>query len=223
MTTSNKTMRMQDRMKPLFSLLVASLAFAANPAFGQTAPAGKGQETPSVEQRFDRIDVNRDGFIKWLGARPDRMAEFKSADQNGDGSLNRSEFAARPVPFEAFDTNKDGLITVEEFLAKHQEMVTAADKDGDGRVSRQEFAAVQMPGSESAQASGPKPLLNCHPPANGAPAWDSQEVGKSSILPSAGGDSTSAAGTAQRHGLPVEVRDDCPPESGAPKARKPDG
>ena len=221
MTTSNKTMRMQDRMKPLFSLLVASLAFAANPAFGQTAPAGKGQETPSVEQRFDRIDVNRDGFIKWLGARPDRMAEFKSADQNGDGSLNRSEFAARAVPFEAFDTNKDGLITVEEFLAKHQEMFTAADKDGDGRVSRQEFAAVQMPGS--AQASGPKPLLNCHPPSKVAPAWASQAVDKSAILPSAGGVDTSAAPTAQRHGLPVEVRDDCPPELGAPKVGKPNG
>ena len=223
MCAFNKTVKRQDGMNPLLSLLLTSIAFGAIPASGQPAPAAKGQATPSVELRFDRIDVNRDGFITWLEARPDRVAEFKSADQNGDGSLNRSEFAARAVPFEAFDTNKDGLIAVEEFLSKHQEMFTAADKDGDGRVSRQEFAAVQMPGSESAQASGPKPLLNCHPPANGAPAWDSQEVGKSSILPSAGGDSTSAAGTAQRHDLPVEVRDDCPPESGAPKARKPDG
>lgn len=147
MTTFNKTMRKHDRMKPLLSLLVASLAFAANPAFGQTAPTGKGQESPSVEQRFDRLDVNRDGFIAWQEARPDREGEFKSADRNGDGLLTRSEFVARAVPFEAFDANGDGSITIEEFLAKHQEMFAAADKNGDGRVSRQEFAAVQkMPG-----------------------------------------------------------------------------
>ena len=76
---------------------------------------------------------------------------------------------------------------------------------------------------DKVQDSGPKPLLNCHPPSKGAPAWDSQAVDKSSILPSAGGVNTSAAPTAQRHGLPVEVRGDCPPESGAPKVEKPNG
>ena len=87
-------------------------------------------------------------------------------------------------------------------------------------------AALMLSGSASAQDKTPaselKPTLNCHPPSNGAPAWDSQDVGKSAILPSAGGDTTTgAAPTVQRHGLSVEVRSDCPPESNVPFAGKP--
>ena len=50
-------------------------------------------------------------------------------------------------------------------------------------------ATLMLSGSASAQdkaqASELTPTLNCHPPSNGAPAWDSQDVGKSAILPSA--------------------------------------
>ena len=81
-------------------------------------------------------------------------------------------------------------------------------------------ATLILIGSISAQDSGSKQLSNCHPPSNGAAAWDSQPVEKSAILPSAGGGTTSAATTVQRHGLPVEARNDCPPESKAPKAEK---
>ena len=73
---------------------------------------------------------------------------------------------------------------------------------------------------DKTQASELKPSLNCHPPSNGKPAWDSQAVEKSAILPSG---SENAAPTVQRHGLPVEVRNDCPPESSDPDAAKPKG
>ena len=86
-------------------------------------------------------------------------------------------------------------------------------------------ATLMLSGSASAQdkaqTSEPKPTLNCHPPSNGVPAWNSQDIGKIAILPSAGGDTTSASPTVQRHSLPVEVRDDCPPESADPDAGKP--
>ena len=88
-------------------------------------------------------------------------------------------------------------------------------------------AILMLSGSASAQDTAPaselKPSLNCHPPSNGAPAWDSQDVGKSAILPSAGGNATSAAPTVQRHGQSVEVRDDCPLELNAPIAGRPNG
>ena len=84
-------------------------------------------------------------------------------------------------------------------------------------------ATLMLSGSASAQDSALKPMLNCHPPSNGAPAWDSQAVEKSAILPSVGGETTSAAPTVQRHGLSVEVRSDCPPEPNAPKAGAPNG
>ena len=76
---------------------------------------------------------------------------------------------------------------------------------------------------DKSQAGELKPMLNCHPPANGAPAWNSQAVEKSAILPSAGADNSSAAPTVQPHGLSVEVRSDCPPETNAPEAAKPKG
>ena len=83
-------------------------------------------------------------------------------------------------------------------------------------------ATLMLSGSalvqDKTQASELKPSLNCHPPSNGKPAWDSQAVEKSAILSSAGED---AAPSAQRHGLPVEARNDCPPESTAPEAAKP--
>mgnify|MGYP001573310599 FL=1 len=83
-------------------------------------------------------------------------------------------------------------------------------------------AALMLSGSALAQDKTPaselKPMLNCHAPSKGAPAWDSQAVEKSAILPSAGGDTTTgAASTAQRHGLSVEARSDCPPEIKGPK------
>ena len=84
-------------------------------------------------------------------------------------------------------------------------------------------ATVMLSALASAEDSGQKPLSNCHPPSNGAPAWNSQPIENSAILPSTGGDTTSASPTVQRHGLPVEARNDCPPESTDPKARKPTG
>ena len=84
-------------------------------------------------------------------------------------------------------------------------------------------ATLVLSGLASAQDSGPRPLVNCHQPSTGAPAWDSQAVEESAILPSAGGNTASAAPTVQRHGLPVEVRGDCPQKSNAPKAGKPKG
>jgi hypothetical protein len=88
-------------------------------------------------------------------------------------------------------------------------------------------ATLMLSGSASAQDkaqdSGQRALSNCHPPSSGAPAWDSQAVEKSTIVPSVGGETTSAAPTVQRHGLSVEVRSDCPPESNAPKAGEPNG
>ena len=85
-------------------------------------------------------------------------------------------------------------------------------------------ATLMLSGSalaqDKTQASELKPSLNCHPPSNGKPASDSQAVEKSAILPSGSED---AAPTVQRHGLPVEVRNDCPPESTAPEAARPNG
>lgn len=84
-------------------------------------------------------------------------------------------------------------------------------------------ATLMLSGSASAQEL--KQMSNCSPPSgtSGSAGQNSQAVEKSTILPSAGGDTTSAAPTVQRDGKAVEVRSDCPPEASAPKAEKPNG
>ena len=72
---------------------------------------------------------------------------------------------------------------------------------------------------EKSENSGLRQMSNCHAPTNGAPAWNSQPIENSAILPSVGGDTPSAAGTVQRHGLSVEARSDCPPESSDPASK----
>ena len=92
---------------------------------------------------------------------------------------------------------------------------------------------LMLLGHASAQDSELKQLSNCHSPSSATPGetsgrtsgkgpWDSQSVDKSAILPSVGGETTSAAPTVQRHGLSVEARSDCPPETSGSKAGAPE-
>lgn len=116
-------------MKSLLALLVIAVAVGPSPAFAQTAPGANGEKPMTIEQRFERLDSNADGFIAWEEARPGREAEFRIADSNGDDALSEVEFGQRALPLAAFDSSRDGKITLEEFLAKHHGMFAAADKD----------------------------------------------------------------------------------------------
>lgn len=75
-------------------------------------------------QRFEQLDVNKDGSITFeeltaqsKGQNAQRMrALFDHADKNGDGRLDKDEFAAiSDMQFERIDINGDGVITREEF------------------------------------------------------------------------------------------------------------
>ena len=58
--------------------------------------------TAATSAQFDQLDVNRDGRISPVEASTDTKIVFSSADKNGDGFLDNSEFAHR-------DMSKDGM------------------------------------------------------------------------------------------------------------------
>ena len=86
-----------------------------------------------ISEDFDEIDINEDGFIDLEELkdslnnrkRPKRISPeklIKQVDDNGDGTLNELEVAAKEKRelfdnFSEIDTNKDGELDIEELKA----------------------------------------------------------------------------------------------------------
>ncbi|MBX3714013.1 MAG: hypothetical protein KF800_18780 [Lysobacter sp.] len=159
-------------MKPIVLLTTALIVAAAGvPVLAQGGPAGKhgrmaeldtnkdgfidraeAAKAPKLLERFDRLDVNKDGRISAEerpqrgrhGGKGGRMAVL---DTNKDGFIDRAEAAKAPKLLEHFDrldVNKDGRISAEERPQRGRHGGKGGwaklDTDGDQRVSRQEAA-----------------------------------------------------------------------------------
>jgi hypothetical protein len=70
------------------------------------------------EQRFDRVDRNRDGRIQQAEFLAARKRNFDRLDVNGDGVLSFAEYAASGIRrFAELDTGGDGTLSRAEFAA----------------------------------------------------------------------------------------------------------
>lgn len=136
-----------------------------------TTPANPSEANPL----FDRLDKNQDGQVG-----PDEVDEprrrlferlIREGDKNGDGKLNREEFASasrgrpvEPVPgppgapgargnlpdprdiFDRFDRNKDGKLDKDEAPERMRENFDRVDRNSNGSIDvdelRQAFAAL---------------------------------------------------------------------------------
>jgi hypothetical protein len=100
------------------------------------------------EERFNRLDTDKDGKISQQEMKVGRIAHFKEMDKNGDGMVTKEEHKAfvfaKMEPrldkrFQKMDTDNDGEISAEEFAAKKQARhFNRMDVDGDGMISRDE-------------------------------------------------------------------------------------
>lgn len=122
------------------ALFVAVCAVAACAQPG-VAPQPSSDEV-RLEQRFQRLDANGDGFVIWKEAAPLRARDFRHMDSNKDRAITQAEYTAA-LPFAVFDQNADGAISREEFLATHHRMFMRFDADADQRISFLEFATAQ--------------------------------------------------------------------------------
>jgi hypothetical protein len=76
--------------KSLVAIAVASLIPLG------AAVAGEGKDkSGSMGPSFDTLDTNRDGRISQTEASADASLVFSSADMNGDGYLDKSEWKGR--------------------------------------------------------------------------------------------------------------------------------
>jgi Ca2+-binding EF-hand superfamily protein len=94
-------------MRKLWSLLLV-LSVACLVAVGTASAADKKAEKPKVspEERFNKLDTNKDGFIdekEFLASMKDQekaekawKALLKAKDKDGDGKISKEEYFAKP-------------------------------------------------------------------------------------------------------------------------------
>ncbi len=81
--------------------LLAAAVVALIPLCGVAAEGEKTPATPAGQSgSFDALDANKDGRISMpeASADPKLVESFSSADKNGDGYLDNSEFDNRTEP-----------------------------------------------------------------------------------------------------------------------------
>jgi hypothetical protein len=119
-------------------ILLAGLALAAGsavPAFAQPQDARRGPAQPltradvqsRVDQRFGRLDADRDGFVTQAEIRA--QAEARRAERQARRGERRAQLFAR------LDANRDGSISREEFENRPQ--LRGGDRE-DRRAARGE-------------------------------------------------------------------------------------
>ena len=141
---------------------------------GNSVYVSGGPDTAVTQ--FDRLDVNRDGFLSRAEAQslnlpagsPAYPAEsaadmFRRLDANGDSFVSRAEAGAtfNTIPggsFEAFDSNRDGFLSMSEATPHLQWLANrnaapstvmsfdSLDTNRDGFLSRTEATPLWAPG-----------------------------------------------------------------------------
>ena len=82
-------------------ILITAAIAAAIPLAGMAAESQKPPATPAGQSgSFDTLDSNKDGRISMpeASADPKLVESFSSADKNGDGYLDNSEYDNRTEP-----------------------------------------------------------------------------------------------------------------------------
>jgi hypothetical protein len=98
--------------------------------------------------RFDYLDVNRNGRIEWSEWHGTRDA-FEWLDRNNDNALSRAEVLGEPTSewdqFNSLDVNRDRVLSRDEW-AWSPRSFQQRDSNGDGVLTRAEFAGAAPAG-----------------------------------------------------------------------------
>jgi Ca2+-binding EF-hand superfamily protein len=104
------------------------------------------------EDRFEYLDVNRDGRIQRAEWHASRDA-FDWLDRNNDGVLSRTEVAGDDAEqadlFEGLDSNNDQVITPSEWQWSRRSFARQ-DQNGDGQLTRRELTNAELSATSGA-------------------------------------------------------------------------
>ncbi|MCW5748651.1 MAG: EF-hand domain-containing protein [Alphaproteobacteria bacterium] len=143
--------------RPLAALLLATTTLAALPALADETPARTGRPDRTARQHalFDRLDLNKDGFIDRDESKAARLAVFERLDANKDGKLTADELAqgrrsqgSRRAPGDVNSRREGtppaaaGATSEERRRTRAERLVQRLDSDKDGAISRAEWLAV---------------------------------------------------------------------------------
>jgi Ca2+-binding EF-hand superfamily protein len=101
---------------------------------------------------FDGADRDHDGSVTWNEYARNSSA-FEALDENGDGSITRSEEFGGTSPRSSWslvatqDFNRNGVVTLREYTRQLRATFNAYDLDHDGVLSDRETSALRQPGS----------------------------------------------------------------------------
>ena len=87
------------------SLAVSSVLSLA--AFAGDKDKTSGSMSTSSSAQFSKLDTNRDGRISQTEAAGDTKLVFATADKNGDGYLDSSEYSQRDMSTESMPNSTD--------------------------------------------------------------------------------------------------------------------
>ncbi|MGH8726606.1 MAG: EF-hand domain-containing protein [Burkholderiales bacterium] len=124
------------------------------------------------EREWQRLDVNKNGFVTKREARTMDPGSWTYADLNADGEISRKEWDAVSSmankqgfnragrdEWRSMDLNADGFVTRGEALLLDNQTFTRLDVDGDGRLSQKEWSgALVSPGAAGRAAPSPPPF-----------------------------------------------------------------
>ena len=88
------------------------------------AIAGDKEKSGSMGTSFDTLDANRDGRISQVEASADTTIVFTSADKNGDGYLDKSEWKGK-------DKDKTGTTPQPQSMPESTDPVTPAPAESE--------------------------------------------------------------------------------------------
>jgi Ca2+-binding EF-hand superfamily protein len=96
--------------------------------------------TPTAQAEFQKIDINKNGYIDSTEMQSYQKQRFSELDKNKDGVIDSEELKAdKTKMFEKADENKDGKITQQEAFAQFNKYLNEMDTDKDAKVSEKEY------------------------------------------------------------------------------------
>ena len=112
-----------------------------------SAVGGVGQvqaQRPTADAFLKQWDTDKSGTLSLFEIKKAALARFQDLDRNHRGRLNRNQLRGVLIfqQFRKADQDKDGTLDKDEFLAVVEQLFKKADADHDGTLDKKELGTA---------------------------------------------------------------------------------